>query len=348
MILILIALGCGLIASIGISQVVERRGGGEAPTVQTMPIYVAMSDVRIGDELGPQTIKLEEWPVDKVPEGAITDAAQLEGMCPRQPLFAGEPIIAAKLADRDSIQNTAKRIPSGYRVMSVKVDMASSVSYLVNPGDRVDVLAYTRSSRGPGSHAQVILGNVEVFAINDIIDREIDGEGNTIQAKTVSLLVLPEQAKKLLLFAQQGKLSLSLRNPNEEGTTEEADEMLAGAPPEVNPLPLMNNFVQDKKEAEFRMEVLEGGAGNVRTYTWDDRQGLPKEISGQIAGSDEALLFPPVTPPFPGAAGAAPGPAQGNNPAGETPDAGANSGQDSLPAPADSPGELSRMDDDNQ
>ena len=47
--------------------------------------------------------------------------------------------------------------------------------------------------------------NIEVFAINDRIDRVVDGEGNSIDAKTVSLLVKPEQAKKLMLYANLGR-----------------------------------------------------------------------------------------------------------------------------------------------
>ena len=49
MILIVIALGCGLIASIGISQVMENRAV-EVPVAAPMEkIYVAMTDIPLGE-----------------------------------------------------------------------------------------------------------------------------------------------------------------------------------------------------------------------------------------------------------------------------------------------------------
>ena len=67
MVLILIALGCGLIASIGISQVVDKGGKDEAPEVQLAPVYVAALDVPSHQKLNAQSVKLEEWPVDRNP-----------------------------------------------------------------------------------------------------------------------------------------------------------------------------------------------------------------------------------------------------------------------------------------
>ncbi len=60
LILIFIALGCGLVASIGISQVMESRGG-QSPTVEMSPILVALADIDIGPRIG-TTLQLRyEW-----------------------------------------------------------------------------------------------------------------------------------------------------------------------------------------------------------------------------------------------------------------------------------------------
>ena len=68
MILILIALGCGLVASVGISKVMED-GKSNRTSTETVQIYVAMADIPLGETLTPQMLKLEEWPKDKIPEG---------------------------------------------------------------------------------------------------------------------------------------------------------------------------------------------------------------------------------------------------------------------------------------
>ncbi len=293
MILILIALGCGLIASIGISQVVERKLGQDGGEVETRPIYVAISEIGIGEELGPQTIKLEEWPVDKIPEGAISDAAVLEEKSPSQRLYAGEPILMAKIADRSSLGSYSQTIKSGMRVFSVKVDMASAISGLAKQGDRVDVLALV------DDRAETILENIEVFAINEKVTRELSADGTAIQAKTISLLVTPDQAKTLMPHSSRGIVMLTLRSQDDS-------EEVAAAPrptpvPEPVPEPALPIFATSPFEApptgnEFVMEIMEGGASNVRRFRWDDRESLPRELTNE---DNNANAAPEMEFPFP-------------------------------------------------
>ncbi len=48
LILIFIALGCGLVDTIGISQVMERNSGGGGTTMKMEQILVAKGDIDIG------------------------------------------------------------------------------------------------------------------------------------------------------------------------------------------------------------------------------------------------------------------------------------------------------------
>lgn len=280
LVLILIALGCGLIASIGISQVVEKRGDGDAE-VQTSPIYVAMSDINIAEEFGPQNIKLEEWPVDKIPAGAVTDAEELEGMCPTTRLYQGEPILLFKIASRDELSTRAGRIKPGYRVMSVRVSLDTGVSNMVRPGDNVDVLVFIAETGN--ARTEVILEKIEVFAVNDQVERTIDADGTTIQAQTVSLLVKPEQAKQLMLYSHIGRLSFSLRSPDDKNDTAEVatpEIDLTPMPPTVN-LPFGNSdwSVDDDRE-KFQMEIIDGEGPSV--WVWDDLDELPRRADPEV------------------------------------------------------------------
>ena len=72
LILLILALGCGLVAAIGINQVMANRATQNTAAVgETTPIFVAVSDIGMGDPLTPQVLKLEEWPKGKVPPGAM-------------------------------------------------------------------------------------------------------------------------------------------------------------------------------------------------------------------------------------------------------------------------------------
>ena len=221
MILIVIALGCGLVASIGISQILDGRSGQQAAQAETRKIYVAVKDVDISQVLDAETIKLEEWPVEKIPEGAVTSLDEVKGLSPNQRLYAGEPIRKEKLVDPTKRGGEAQRIPEGYRVQAIKVKAEDVAGNLIGPGDHVDVIVYLRKGGNiPETVTKTFMEDVRVFAVNQTTTREQDEEGNKISAKTVSLLVKPAQVQELLLASRLGQISLSLRRPDDTALTD--------------------------------------------------------------------------------------------------------------------------------
>ena len=225
MVLLLIAGVCGLVASIGVSQVLERNNnnkGGETPMGE---LFVAVADIDIGAKLDATNVKLDKWPKDRVPEGAIRKLEDLKDKFPRVRLYAGEPILTAKLMDSNSGVDNSAKIPDGYRVVSVKVTMDEVVSGLVKPGDRVDVIAFVKKSQEINkTMAQTILKDVRVFAINAETERSTDASsGDQVIAKTVSLLVKPNQVESVMLAAELGKLRLSMRKPGDNTPHDDDD-----------------------------------------------------------------------------------------------------------------------------
>ncbi len=220
--ILMLALGCGLVAMIGITQVMAKRNKGPAAsTGQTQPIFVAMTDVGMGDLLNSRDLKLEQWPKDKIPPGAVLRLEDVEGRRTRTKLYAGEPILDNKLMGKGANeQGAAATIPKGYRVVPVKVDLVSGGSSMILPGDRVDVMVhlFKDKNRGIGeTMTRTILQDIKVFAVNDVVGMENDADpGKSIPAKTISLLVTPEQAAKVTLASQLGKIQLVMRGPGDD------------------------------------------------------------------------------------------------------------------------------------
>lgn len=215
-ILIVIALGCGTIAAIGMRQAMARPDTSTATETET--IFVAVSSVPSWTKLSADVVKQEEWPKDKVPQGAARTMEEFEGKSSLYPLYPGEPIILTKITDGDGAY-ASERIPEGHQVFAVKVDRESALSGLINPGDKVDVLVFVRGRDGVRTGTRTIMRNVTVFAVNDQIARIQEGE-SSIDAKTVSLLVQPAQSEKLLLAKQLGTIHLALRKPGDESKME--------------------------------------------------------------------------------------------------------------------------------
>ncbi len=219
-ILLVLALGCGLVASIGINQVLANRGQTPPPG-ETESIFVAMVDVPLGHAVSPENMKLEAWPKDKVPPGALKKLEEVDGRRTRTKLYAGEPILEAKLLTKGaSDQGATALIPKGHRVVSVRVDAVSGGSSLIVPGDRVDVLVHLVKNEGKGigeTSTRTILQDVKVFAVNATFSREPQDKDETaIQAKTISLLVTPEQAELVTLATEMGTIRLVMRSPEDE------------------------------------------------------------------------------------------------------------------------------------
>lgn len=337
MILFVIAVGCGLIASIGVSQYLETASGNAKGAVETVSIFVAVADINIGEKLDAQNVKLDEWPRDRMPAGAILDLEQLEGRFPRTRLYAGEPILVAKLMDSND-GSKAVDIPEGFRVVSVKVSVESVVGGLVQPGDRVDLLVFLRkSSEVPDTGTRTILRDVNVFAVDAETERRVDDEGHSLAVRTVSLLVKPEQAETVMLASELGQLKLSLRRPDdplaqetegvtihtllgngsesandgpEEATVEEEQssflQMLADTAattvtvPDVEPIAPV--------EPVWKMKIM--GPDGFREYRWDDMNEMPVEVGTEIPDLDtfDTPAYPPAVNPGVDTGAAAPPP----------------------------------------
>lgn len=228
LILLVLALGCGLVAAIGINQVLANRPTAPvADAGEVVPIFVALTDIGLGDPLAPQVLKLEEWPKMKVPSGAMLKLEDVEGRRARTKFYAGEPIIEAKLfAKGDQGSGATDLIPKGFRVVAVKVDDVSG-SGLILPGDRVDALVHLHDpSAAAGTEANrssthTFLHNVKVFAVNNVYSREDNGT-EAITAKTISLLVTPQQAELVTLANEMGKIRLVMRSADDDSQEETA------------------------------------------------------------------------------------------------------------------------------
>src|SRR5262249_23764194 len=86
------------------------------------------------------------------------------------------------------------------------------------PGDRVDVVMLRTETQQGGeteNSADVLLENVKVLAIDQLVNEKQDQPAVATVAKAVTLPVSPQQAQKVLLAGNVGKLSLILRQAGE-------------------------------------------------------------------------------------------------------------------------------------
>lgn len=113
-------------------------------------------------------------------------------------------------------------IPPGERAVSIAVDTTSSVTNLVQPDDRVDIIGTFRFPEMRGDKSVdtltlTILQNVKVLATGTRWGAMTDTQPGTGRGSysTVTLSLSPKEAEMVVFAAQKGRLSLTLRNHEE-------------------------------------------------------------------------------------------------------------------------------------
>src|SRR5207247_4272457 len=87
------------------------------------------------------------------------------------------------------------------------------VAGYVTPGTRVDVVVtLSPTQQQQDMTAKVILTNVQVLAAGTKLETTSDRE-KPMPVSVVTLLVNPDEAERLTLAANEGKIQLALRNP---------------------------------------------------------------------------------------------------------------------------------------
>ena len=334
LILLALALGCGLVASIGISQLVDKRN---EPVVgyETESIYVAVVNINLNDPIDESMVALQEWPKDKIPQGAIRTLEELENRRPKANIIQGEPILEAKLLAQGEVHDPIGQIPPGMRLKTISVDAEKSAAGLLSPGDRVDIQLFVNRNPGQGfptARTRLILQNIRIYAVDQTVIRAADeGEGRAI-AKTVSLLLTPSQANKVALAEQIGELNLIPRSPDDEAITDDVvldvDELFGnarnshnsrkieqGPRPEEKPQNngnLLGGLLSHMKKVAserppFEMTILE--AEQVRVVEFDPLTGKPISDTGSSHSVTSASM-PAIAPSAP--TGTTPEPKTGN------------------------------------
>jgi len=210
-----------------------KKAADGTPQTAMVEVLVASRDLKIGDELGPESMTWKSWPksaafagsVTRTPGQSNTDA--LKGRL-RRDVAAGEPLLKSALIDDTKSNFVAASLQPGMRAVAIPVSAQTGVGGFISPGDYVDVLMTydvrlpsdenLKSAAAPvvaRSASQTVLENVKVLAV----DQETSQQAAAKLVKTVTLEVDGKSAEVLILAGNMGKLSLTLRGIGDTGPT---------------------------------------------------------------------------------------------------------------------------------
>jgi pilus assembly protein CpaB len=189
----------------------------EAPT---QPVVVAAADLALGTELKKEDLAIVKFPKGAVPEGTFAQVSDVVGRGLIVTMIKNEPLLPGKMASKEAGAGLPPIIPEGMRAVSVRVNEVIGVAGYVLPGTRVDIVATASPSNQPGdTTSKVILSNVQVLTAGTRLEQDQE-KGKPMQVTVVTLLVYPDQAERLALASNEGKIQLALRNPLDQGAPE--------------------------------------------------------------------------------------------------------------------------------
>jgi pilus assembly protein CpaB len=216
---VVIAIVTAAVASFGVYLAV-RSIPQRTVEVAQMKTVVAARPLAMGTMVKAEDLKVIPWPAANPIPGSFTATDQVVNRGVIAAVNENEPLTEAKLAKVGAGAGLPPTIPEGMRALSVKVNEVVGVAGFVTPGTRVDVLL-SIDQQGGEAITRVVVSNVQVLAAGRSYDQErAQQEGKPIPTSVVTLLVTPEDAEKVTLAADEGKITLTLRNPLDQAPTE--------------------------------------------------------------------------------------------------------------------------------
>lgn len=225
LVLLLVAGAFGALAAGGARGYIADRLALERdrlnPPRAMVEVVVAKADLAAGATVDADSMAVRSMPAEFAPGGAIAPDAfeQVAGSRLMQPMRSGEPLLPALIEPvRESVFST--RIRHGIRAMTIQVDEVNSVSGMLQPGDRIDLLFTVRPPAIPGGPPQdeltvPLVQDLGILATGHQIAPSDDPAALGRRFTSITVEVDPDQAQRLIVAQRSGRLTAMLRNPED-------------------------------------------------------------------------------------------------------------------------------------
>jgi len=197
----------------------EAKIKGEMKTTQ---VVVPKMDLPQGAIVSSDNMAIRDVPALYVHRDVVTPDkfSVAEGQRLSFQLDSGKPLLWAHL-EGGSAPTFSGKLPNGKRAMTISVDDINSISGMLQPRDKVDIiLTMTRQGGNRQKLTFPLMQDVLVLATGTKVnhDKGLDpktGQPVSTTYRTATLLVNQDEAKKIILAQDSGKLTLILRHPDD-------------------------------------------------------------------------------------------------------------------------------------
>jgi pilus assembly protein CpaB len=228
---LLLALGTGVLL---LNYLGSLRAS--ATSVETRRVWIAARDIPARIQLNGTFIAEATRPATEVDQDAIADPKAIVGKYSLITIPAGSIVTGSKIGDGAGA--LPARLPPGMRAVSISIDRVKGVAGLIQPGDRVDVIAVPPRVGSEIPHASAILRGALVLAMgNSVETTSATPSPDNQNLTTVTLALTPKQVDLLATADLNTTLRLALRPPKESIRAYPPESLQLGVPERPAPAP---------------------------------------------------------------------------------------------------------------
>jgi pilus assembly protein CpaB len=223
----------------------------------TRNVVVASRDLSKGQVLDSTVLAIRPMPQAFVPADAMSpaQASELIGGRAAIDIRRGTPVVPAVLATGQAVLHLSEVLATGQRALTIQVDQINAVGGHLSAGDTVD-LYY--SQREPAATVLVpLLESVHVLATGTATEQPQDRDAAEDGFSTITLRLTAEQAARVVLAEQTGRVTVLLRAAGDQTLTEvrtRNSQQLLSTPNQRKSL---------SQDSQPRVELLTGGRGEI-------------------------------------------------------------------------------------
>lgn len=178
-------------------------------------VVVPKENMRRGDVVTGNAFAIREIPKNYADSNSVSESSFsiAQGQKLNFDLDKGRALLWAHL-DGGLAPTFSGKIENGLRALTIRVDEINSISGFLQPEDNVDLLlTYADKSKGKLTHP--VMQNLHVLAtgVKTVVDKT--GRTDGTRYNTITVQVTPEDAMRITLAQDVGKMTAVLRNPED-------------------------------------------------------------------------------------------------------------------------------------
>ena len=217
-----------LVAGLGVFLLLlyQRKFETEASGGEKIKLLIAVKPIERGKVITEDLVATREVPQAYVEDRAIKEVekAKILGLRVGNAVQAQQTLMWTDLVTAsEDRRDLSSLVQAGNRAVSVRTAREDTSVALIRPGDYVDVIGVMQQSNAPNDPraSVVLLQRVLVLAtgLETSAEAEVKDRGGDRESLLTLSLTIPE-AQLLSLASEKGRISVALRNPDDQRTAE--------------------------------------------------------------------------------------------------------------------------------